>query len=222
MNLRKQHVIGLAVAAIVLATGGRVPAQEQKPFSPAIEQLRETVAERLQAVADKLGLTTEQRTKIREAHAAFSDKCEALRARRRELLQSELEAIRDVLTPEQREMVKGFVEDLREAAREPGTGRDWPEVAPLRDTLADRVQAADEQARPDPRTEDQDPRSACPLRREVPGESGRASRAGRGGAQGHRRGTDARAAREGEALHRRADGACGRGAVRGRTATGGG
>ena len=144
MNLRKQHMIGLAVAAIILATGGRVPAQEQKPFSPAIEQLRETVAERLQAVADKLGLTTEQRTKIREAHAAFSDKCEALRTRRRELLQSELEAIRDVLTSEQREMVKGFVEDLREAAREPGTGRDWPEVAPLRDALAERVQAADD------------------------------------------------------------------------------
>ena len=144
MNLRKQHVIGLAIAAIVLATGGRVPAQEQKPFSPAIEQLRETVAERLQAVADKLGLTTEQRTKIREAHAAFADRFEALRTRRRELLQSELEAIRDVLTPEQREMVKGCVEDLREAAREPGAGRDWPEVAPLRDALAERVQAADE------------------------------------------------------------------------------
>ena len=144
MNLQKQHVIGSAIAALVLATGGRVPAQEQKPFSPAIEQLRETVAERLQAVADKLGLTTEQRTKIREAHAAFADKCEALRTRRRELLQSELEAIRDVMTPEQREMVKGCVEDLREAAREPGAGRDWPEVAPLRDALAERVQAADD------------------------------------------------------------------------------
>ena len=144
MNLRKQHVIGLALAVLVLATGGRAPAQEQKPFSPALEQLRETVAERLQGVADKLGLTTEQRTKIREAHAAFADKCEALRTRRRELLQSELEAIRDVLTPEQREMVKGCVEDLREAAREPGARRDWPEVAPLRDALAERVQAADD------------------------------------------------------------------------------
>jgi Spy/CpxP family protein refolding chaperone len=60
------------------------------------------------------------------------------------LLQSELEAIRDVLTPQQREVVKGFVEDLREAAREPGARRDWPEVAPLRDSLAERVQAAAE------------------------------------------------------------------------------
>jgi Spy/CpxP family protein refolding chaperone len=144
MNLRKQHVIGLAITALVLATGSRVPAQEQKPFSPALEQLRETVSERLQTVADKLGLTTEQRTKIREAHAAFADRFQALRTQRRELLQSELEAIRDALTPEQRETVKEFVEDLREAAREPGAGRDWPEVAPLRDALVERVQAAAE------------------------------------------------------------------------------
>jgi Spy/CpxP family protein refolding chaperone len=144
MNLRKPHAIGLAIAALVLATGGRVPAQEQKPFSPALEQLRETVSERLQTVADQLGLTPEQRTKIREAHTALADKYQALRTQRRELLQSELEAIRDVLTPEQRETAKGFVEDLREAAREPGAGREWPEVAPLRDALAERVQAAAE------------------------------------------------------------------------------
>jgi Spy/CpxP family protein refolding chaperone len=143
MNLRKQRAIGLAIAALVVAMGGRVPAQEQKPFSPAVEQLRETASERLQAVADQLGLTTEQRTRIREAHAAFADKCQALRTKRRELLQSELEAIRDVLRPEQREAVKGFVEDVREA-REAGSRRDWPEVAPLRDALAERVQAADE------------------------------------------------------------------------------
>ncbi len=144
MNLRKQHVMGLTFAALFLATGSLVPAQEQEPFSPALEQLRETVSERLQTVADKLGLTPEQRTKIREAHAAFADKFQALRTQRRELLQSELEAIRDVLTPEQRDQVKGFVEDLREAAREAGAKRDWPEVSPLRDTLAERVQAAAE------------------------------------------------------------------------------
>jgi Spy/CpxP family protein refolding chaperone len=144
MNLRKQHVTGLTIAALVLATGRQIPAQEQKPFSPALEQLRATVSERLQTVADQLGLTPEQRTKIREAHAAFADKFQALRTERRELLQSELEAIRDVLTPEQRDLVKGFVEDRREATREAGATRDWPEVSPLRDTLAERVQAAAE------------------------------------------------------------------------------
>src|SRR5262249_50331665 len=112
MNLQKHRVIGLAIAALALATGGRVAAQEQKPFSPALEQLRETVSERLQTVAETLGLTDEQRTKIREAHATFADRFQALRTQRRELLQSELEAIRDVLTPEQRDQVKGLVEDL--------------------------------------------------------------------------------------------------------------
>ena len=144
MNLRKWHVIGLTIAALFLATGSRIRAQEQKPFSPALEQLRETVSERLQTVADQLGLTPEERTKIREAHAAYADKFEALRTQRRELLQSELEAIRDVLTPEQRDRVKGLVEDRREM-REAGARRDWPEVSPLRDSLAERVQAAAEE-----------------------------------------------------------------------------
>jgi hypothetical protein len=79
MNLRKQHVGGLAFAALFLAAGSLVPAQEQKRFSPALEQLRETVSERLQTVADRLGLAPEQRTKIREAHAAFAGKYEAQR-----------------------------------------------------------------------------------------------------------------------------------------------
>ena len=144
MNLRKQHVTGLTIAALFLATGSLIRAQEQKPFSPALEQLRETVPERLQAVADKLGLTPEQRTKIQQSHAAFADKFQALRTQRRELLQSELEAMRDVLTPEQRDVVKGFVEDLTEPAREADAKRDWPEVSPLRDALSERVQDAAE------------------------------------------------------------------------------
>jgi Spy/CpxP family protein refolding chaperone len=144
MNLRKCLISGLVFSALFLATGSSVFAQEQKPFSPALEQLRETVSERLQTAADKLGLTPEQRTKINEAHAAFADRFQTLRKERRELLQSEFDAIRDVLTPEQRDQVKGFVEDLREAAREAAAKPDWPEVSPLRDALADRVQAAGE------------------------------------------------------------------------------
>jgi Spy/CpxP family protein refolding chaperone len=144
MNLRKQCMGGLTVAALFLATGSLVLAQEQKPFSPALEQLRETVSERLQSVADQLGLTPEQRTKIREAHTALADKFQALRTQRKELLQSELEAIRDVLTPEQRDKVKDLVEDVREAAKEGAAKRDWPEVSPLRDALSERIQSAAE------------------------------------------------------------------------------
>ena len=77
--------------------------------------MRETVSERLQAVAEKLGLTDEQRTKIREAHTAYAEKYQTCRAQRRELLQSELKALGEVLTPEQREVAKGYVEDLKSA-----------------------------------------------------------------------------------------------------------
>src|SRR5271157_3210812 len=134
MNLRKQLVTGFAIAALFLAAGNAIRAQEQKPFSPALDQLRETVSERLQTVADQLGLTPEQRAKIREAHTAFADKFQALRTQRRELLQSELAAIGDVLTPELRDMVKGMVEDLREETKETAAKREWPEVGQIRDT----------------------------------------------------------------------------------------
>jgi Spy/CpxP family protein refolding chaperone len=144
MKLRTRRVMGRSFAALFLATGSLALAQEQKPFSPALEQLRETVSERMQTVADQLGLTTEQRTKIRDAHAAFMDKFQALRTQRKELLQSEFEAIRDVLTPDQREKVKDLVEDVREAAKEGAAKRDWPEVCPLRDALSERIQSAAE------------------------------------------------------------------------------
>ncbi len=77
----------------------------------AIAQLRETIAERLRAVADKLGLTEEQRRKIRETHTAFVEKYESQKNQRRELRHEELKALGAVLTPEQHAKVKSFVED---------------------------------------------------------------------------------------------------------------
>jgi Spy/CpxP family protein refolding chaperone len=149
MNLRKLRVTDFTVAALLLTTGNLIHAQEGnaregKPLSPALEQLRETLSQRLQTVADKLGLTPEQRTKIRETDTAFKDKFEALRTQRRELLQSEFNAIGDVLTPEQRENAKAFVEDLREVTNEASAKREWPEVGQIHDTLSERLQAAAE------------------------------------------------------------------------------
>jgi Spy/CpxP family protein refolding chaperone len=85
---------------------------EIDPNDPdAIAQLRETIADRLRAVADNLGLTEEQRSKIREAHAAFVDKYEAQRTQRRDLRHEELKALGAVLTPEQLEKVRSYIED---------------------------------------------------------------------------------------------------------------
>jgi Spy/CpxP family protein refolding chaperone len=135
MSMRRQQLIGLAFGLVLLGTGNLLRAQEGRQFSPDLEQLRESISERLQAVGDKLGLTDVQRNKIREAHQGFAEKYQALRSQRRELLNSELEALGHVLTPDQREIAKGYVEDIKSAA----TGHDGPMVGPIAETLADRL-----------------------------------------------------------------------------------
>jgi Spy/CpxP family protein refolding chaperone len=138
MSLREHLVTAFALGALVLSAGAGLRAQEEPRYSPDLEQLRETVSDRLAALADKLGLTDEQKTKIREAHTAFAGKYEACRSQRRELLQEELKALGDVLTPEQREIAKGYVEDFKAAAASP----EGPEICPIRETLADRLHEA--------------------------------------------------------------------------------
>ena len=91
---------------------------EIDPNDPdAIAQLRETIADRLRAVADRLGLTDEQHSKIREAHATFTEKYEAQRTQRRDLRRQELKALGAVLTPEQLEKVKSYIEDRVESIK---------------------------------------------------------------------------------------------------------
>jgi Spy/CpxP family protein refolding chaperone len=92
---------------------------EIDPNDPdAITQRRETIADRLRAVTDRLGLTEEQRSKIREAHAAFMEKYDAQRARRRDLRREELKALRAVLTPEQLEKFTNEIEDRAESIQD--------------------------------------------------------------------------------------------------------
>jgi Spy/CpxP family protein refolding chaperone len=108
---------------------------------PEIEQLTQTASETLQAAADRLGLTSEQRDKIAGIRSSHEDQFKALRAQRRSLLQEELKSINSILTPEQREKVKELAEDRMEQAeqdRTPGL----PRFAVARATLAERVEAA--------------------------------------------------------------------------------
>ena len=67
------------------------------------------------AVTSIFGITAEQKEKIKETHAGFAAKYKAQRAQRLELRQSDLDAVSAILTAEQREKVKNFVEDGVEA-----------------------------------------------------------------------------------------------------------
>jgi Spy/CpxP family protein refolding chaperone len=139
--MRKQHVAILALVALLLGSGNLARAQEEKRLSPALDQMREQVSDRLQAVADELGITPEQRDKIREARTTFMDKYRELRTARRELLQSELEKLSTILSPEQRAMAREYIEDRMESARA-AAKREWPEIGHIRETLEERIQGA--------------------------------------------------------------------------------
>jgi len=109
--MRMRNVTALALASML--AGGIARAQDQRAtrLSPALEQLRETVADRLQSAADELGLTAEQRAKIQQMHAGYAETYRAQRDDRRTLRREEFKALGAVLTPEQRDQVKDAVEE---------------------------------------------------------------------------------------------------------------
>jgi Spy/CpxP family protein refolding chaperone len=85
---------------------------------PTLPQLRETLADRLNAASDELGLTAEQRDKIRAIRADFAAKYQAQRTARRELRKEELRELGSILTPEQRDQVKSFAEEREESGHD--------------------------------------------------------------------------------------------------------
>jgi Spy/CpxP family protein refolding chaperone len=118
-------------------------ADEEKCLRPEIQNMIQSVSEKLQAAADKLDLTADQRSKIREIYSSRSEKCKALRAERRALLQEELKDIGTVLTPEQREQAKELAEDRVEQLKAAGVAG-LPRFDGERETLAERAEAAAE------------------------------------------------------------------------------
>src|SRR5262249_49180722 len=119
------------------------PEQGARQIRPEVELLKQSVSEKLQAAADKLGLTPEQRDKIKEVHRSFEARRQALRDERRALHQSDAAAINAILTPEQREKVQALTEDRVE----PQTADQGPVAlgpdASKRDTLAQKIRAAE-------------------------------------------------------------------------------
>ena len=103
--------------------------------------MAQSVAERLRTAADKLGLTQEQRSKIREIHAPLVDKYRALADERRALLHAELKAISKELTSDQRERVQDLCEDRVVVVGVEFDPNDPDAVAQLRETVADRLRA---------------------------------------------------------------------------------
>ncbi|WP_406697121.1 hypothetical protein V5E97_39665 [Singulisphaera sp. Ch08] len=141
MRMTRYYWIVPALVA-VLGAGRGASAQNEKDLRPEVDQLVQSVAEKLESVGDKLGLTADQRAKIRETHASFEEKYKSLRGERRDLLRSELTALGAILTPEQRDKIKDFAEDRIEVRKTEAAERDWPHFADMRDTIAERIQGA--------------------------------------------------------------------------------
>ena len=118
MSMR--NVIALALAAMLAGGLARAQAQDQGEtrLSPALEQLRETVADRLESAADRLGLTAEQREKIRQVHAGYAEKYRAQRDARRALRREEFKVLGAALTPAQRDQIKDAVEEREEPGQD--------------------------------------------------------------------------------------------------------
>jgi Spy/CpxP family protein refolding chaperone len=82
------------------------------PTDPqAVALLKETIADRLEATADKLGLTEDQRAKIKAAYSSFAATYRSQREQRETLRKEELKAMGEILTPEQREKVQNYFAD---------------------------------------------------------------------------------------------------------------
>ena len=117
--MRMRNATALALATMLAGGIARAQDQDQEEtrLSPALEQLRETVADRLESAADELGLTAEQREKVRQIHAGYAEKYRAQRDARRALRREEFEALGAVLTPEQRGQVEDAVEEREGSGR---------------------------------------------------------------------------------------------------------
>jgi Spy/CpxP family protein refolding chaperone len=137
-------VLALVVGVPLASTAVRAADEEkcQKCLRSEVQQMLQSVSERIQAAAEKLDLTTEQKSKIREIGAGHATEREALRSERKSLLQDEFKALAAILTPEQCEQIKAYAEDRIEQAKPRAPG--LPKFVAVRDTLADRTDSAAE------------------------------------------------------------------------------
>ena len=139
---------GAILCALIAAVTGLTSvarAQGAREIRPEVDLLKQSVSEKVQAVAERLGLTQEQRDKIKETHRSFEAQRQALRDQRRDLYQSDLKSIGDILTPEQRKQVDDLIEDRVDAPKADEGPIAWAEEALLHDSFAHKLRVAAEQ-----------------------------------------------------------------------------
>src|SRR5262245_36975349 len=105
MRSNGERAIRWALVAALAGLGTLARAQEPRDLRPEVDLLKQSVSEKLQAAADRLGLSQEQRDKIKETHKSFEAQRQALRDQRRELCRADRNNINSILTPEQRTKV---------------------------------------------------------------------------------------------------------------------
>jgi Spy/CpxP family protein refolding chaperone len=144
MTLRGRIVSGCALVIGLTGLSLVARAQEARAIRPELDLLKQSVSEKLQSVAERLGLTQEQRDKIKETHRSFEARRQALRDQRRELCQSDCKAIGDILTPEQRKQVEELMDDRIDAQKADEGPVAWAEEALLQDSFAHKLRVAKE------------------------------------------------------------------------------
>jgi len=142
MNLRHRSWLAFIAAIAVVGSGTVAPCHESRQIRPEVELLIQSVSEKLEASAEDLKLTPEQRTNIKTAVKSFQGERMALREQRKMLLESDLKAIAEILTPQQREKVKSYIEDRVEDRQKREGPVDWERDGSMRETLSEKLEDA--------------------------------------------------------------------------------
>jgi Spy/CpxP family protein refolding chaperone len=142
MKIHRRSWIACVVAPVALCWGAAALGQESRQIRPEVGLLMQSCSEKLQEAAKELNLTPEQQVKIKDIFESYKGRRKTLREQRLALIKSDLKAIQEYLTPQQREKVDDFIEDKLEALPESDGPLTWLRDDGVRETLAQKLQSA--------------------------------------------------------------------------------
>jgi Spy/CpxP family protein refolding chaperone len=137
-----QRWLPFVLSMAALAWGAAARCQESRQLRPEVQLLMHSVSEKLEAAADTLKLTPEQRTKIKSVFDSFKNERTALREQRRTLIESDFKAVSEILSAEQVTAAKAILEDRIDEQPEAEGGVAWLRDDSMRETLLQKLQAA--------------------------------------------------------------------------------